>query len=1002
MARLYNYNTNAYEEVPEDLIRDKVLTGKYVFHQNEKVPIIATNGSRYLIPGARAHEAFSDGSRYGNTKDWERIANKEEYAEGWENYVGAGLAGAGRGATLGLSDVILEPLLGKERMQTWRKELPEVSIGTEIGGAVLPALLSGGGSTAVSGTQLTVKGAALARNARTAFGVSDVLLPAKGLFKGGRYLEETLAGSKLLGRTADKGLALKILQTSVPKGVAGALEGAAFGAGTTLTESLLGDPEDVMELLISNVGLSALLGGFGNAGINATLMGGAAGTRKLSNGFASLYEKATNSKLSVAGQKKYFSYLAKFLGKDSAETLMNQQGLTAAGQALRAEVTGYQATFGSQVDGIASSMNSLADDVGAVMEASRRVGKAEAVRGSILEGIESTSRKGSEDALQEVAAFLEANSMHLDEFARAAKGEFKWRGAVGALKEGDPALVLQRLFGLTRKGTRNEAVDAWLGLASGLDDVALKELAKDSFLMLDDFKKYSQGLAFGGKIEARAAGLTREMNAKLGGLLEDAGLWGEAAVKQSKINPLFNELLEARIAFRGASGFKGRLTADNIEKFLEQVVDNPKLADALGDYVAAAKSFGSTAGKEYNFAGWQKIGDKTVSGLFEKGSAAAGRLGSDSYSKTALLRAKKLAEEVRMHKELFGITGLDAFTSEVAGGLMGALRSKAGRTVAKGIVGKALGLRIPGGGFGAGGLLGGMFGGPAGAMAGALLGGLVDGAGTARQLAAIEQAVKKARSGLNKSMDKTVKHLTSGGPGGSIPSRPNRTKLFLAPLSAQFAGGAQEESKTKQDYYSRAKTRGQHFADPQVLMGAVNKVTEPIDHDMPNLATAMKMKLTTAIQEANGGFNKDSRTIDDKLMGVPERQPTDREIAQQEIRLAIVEDPINEFLGSVADGTVTATHTETIKKVYPMLFNHLVAGLLDRITSSEGNVSYRGRKVLSIALGRPFDVSYKSENVNVLQSSYGEKSQEGGKIKSSPLIKHPGLGPTEVERVMMG
>jgi hypothetical protein len=251
-------------------------------------------------------------------------------------------------------------------------------------------------------------------------------------------------------------------------------------------------------------------------------------------------------------------------------------------------------------------------------------------------------------------------------------------------------------------------------------------------------------------------------------------------------------------------------------------------------------------------------------------------------------------------------------------------------------------------------------------------------------------------------MDKTVKHLTSGGPGGSIPSRPNRTKLFLAPLSAQFAGGAQEESKTKQDYYSRAKTRGQHFADPQVLMGAVNKVTEPIDHDMPNLATAMKMKLTTAIQEANGGFNKDSRTIDDKLMGVPERQPTDREIAQQEIRLAIVEDPINEFLGSVADGTVTTTHTETIKKVYPMLFNHLVAGLLDRITSSEGNVSYRGRKVLSIALGRPFDVSYKSENVNVLQSSYSEKAQEGGKIKSSPLIKHPGLGPTEVERVMRG
>jgi len=138
------------------------------------------------------------------------------------------------------------------------------------------------------------------------------------------------------------------------------------------------------------------------------------------------------------------------------------------------------------------------------------------------------------------------------------------------------------------------------------------------------------------------------------------------------------------------------------------------------------------------------------------------------------------------------------------------------------------------------------------------------------------------------------------------------------------------------------------------------------------------------------------------LMGVPERQPTDRELAQQEIRFAIVEDPVNEFCGALESGTCTKTHSETMKRAYPNLFLAIKAGLWERIADKETPIPYQWKLGFGIAFGEAFDVSQKPENITTLQASYGEKSEEGTTIKSSPLIKHPGLGPTEVERIMTG
>ena len=191
--------------------------------------------------------------------------------------------------------------------------------------------------------------------------------------------------------------------------------------------------------------------------------------------------------------------------------------------------------------------------------------------------------------------------------------------------------------------------------------------------------------------------------------------------------------------------------------------------------------------------------------------------------------------------------------------------------------------------------------------------------------------------------------------------------------------------------------------DPEALMGAIDKITGPIEHDMPNLSASLKAKGLAGMQHAMEGFNKDSRTIDDKIMGVPERQPTDRELAQQEIRFAVLEDPIGETLGNFEAGTLTSTHVDMLEKTYPNIYGSIVAGLLERFSlfsdDSDTRVHHAYRNQASILFKRPFDVSHKPENINILQSSYAKK-EEGSKVKSSPLIKNPGMAQSEVAKLM--
>ena len=167
--------------------------------------------------------------------------------------VKAGLAGAARGLTFGLSDVGLTKsgLVNKSTLRGLEDAFPKTSFLGEAAGFIAPTIASGG-------TSLLARGAVKAG--------AGVL----GVGKIGQIAEAVVA--KNLLKTATQSGAKKALSTAAAKGIGSGIEGAFYGAGQVVSEAALGETPITSEKVLSTIGLSSL---FSGAFVGGASIGGA-------------------------------------------------------------------------------------------------------------------------------------------------------------------------------------------------------------------------------------------------------------------------------------------------------------------------------------------------------------------------------------------------------------------------------------------------------------------------------------------------------------------------------------------------------------------------------------------------------------------------------------------------------------------------------------------------------------------------------------------------------
>lgn len=202
---------------------------------NDTVTLISPEGKATDVPAAQAAIWQEQGFTAENPEARaQRVAGEAERANA--SPVTAVIGGVGRGLTVGLSDVAAHALGGDQaarELSTARQAYPTTSTLSEVGGAIAPALMTGGESLAASLAEATPIGRVAQLGSRIGALGEDAGVVGR-------------IGAKIAG---------------------GAVEGGIMGAGQGVSELALDDQPITWERAVSAISSNALLGSaIGGAG----------------------------------------------------------------------------------------------------------------------------------------------------------------------------------------------------------------------------------------------------------------------------------------------------------------------------------------------------------------------------------------------------------------------------------------------------------------------------------------------------------------------------------------------------------------------------------------------------------------------------------------------------------------------------------------------------------------------------------------------------------------
>ena len=256
-ARMFDHDAGQYIDVPAHQVTDAVKSGRYTFGAGIKIPTVNAQGELSETPAEAAYNDFVNHGVTFATPQLKQNAEQRQQQDIQQDNFGnqpltAALAGAFREGTLGGSSVALSAMgLGDAA-----KSLAEQNPGADLVGGIV------GGGAVLAGT-----------GGLGGLGEGVAAAAGKGLAEAG---------------------ASKAVQTIAPIVAREAVVGSVFGAGSGISEQALGHPDDVVDNIVSHVGMGALFGG---------ALGGVFGTTKVARPyFDSLVEKATEGGKTLANK----------------------------------------------------------------------------------------------------------------------------------------------------------------------------------------------------------------------------------------------------------------------------------------------------------------------------------------------------------------------------------------------------------------------------------------------------------------------------------------------------------------------------------------------------------------------------------------------------------------------------------------------------------------------------------------------------------------------------
>jgi hypothetical protein len=242
LAQLLNVKSQQLEDVADP--QGAILLGTHAPKRDDVFTIInPEDNGVYEVDGASLRDVLNSGAILETAPEKKHRELQEKYGS-VGGMAASAAAGAARGLTFGASDVVGAAVGLGETLEGLKTTNPGSSIMGEIGGIVVPTLLTGGTGIVAKGAQGALKGVKA---------VSSISAKAG----------ERIAAK--IGLEAGEGIAGKIAGAA-PKVLGSAIEGATYGLGQSVSEASLGEPTNIAENLLIGGAFGSALPLIGMAG----------------------------------------------------------------------------------------------------------------------------------------------------------------------------------------------------------------------------------------------------------------------------------------------------------------------------------------------------------------------------------------------------------------------------------------------------------------------------------------------------------------------------------------------------------------------------------------------------------------------------------------------------------------------------------------------------------------------------------------------------------------
>jgi len=933
MPKLINISNNLPEEVPEENIGHAFLSGTHDIPAGQRVNLVDSNGEMQSVDASEVVPSITKGGfKFPTSSQLNEARLNAKYGEGPGNAAAAFVAGMGRGATFGASDV-LAPAMGlttQEALRERRKRFP----GTSMAG------------------ELTGVGASLA--------LAPELSPA-GVVSG--------LGTGIEGAIGD---------TLAAKALASGAEGAIYGAGNVLSDAALGDPNLTGQRIAAEIGLGGILGGTLGAGFGLAGKGFTAARELFPKIGQEAAEEAApkvgetmagiQSDMTAAGLKpepgdllgsmdqlNYSESDKKSVFDGLTKLKKNADEIQEAAERLGAPAPEGMLSDSNFVQKLDSSLTKNPSVIGIKRDQLYRQG-FNAVENAV-DGALATSTNMTEN---------EAGHVIQDGLTSELRKEYEpIQEMYNSIKERTQTIPI-------RPGTRTRAANSIMEIEGIADSPSspqyqLAKSVSEELKNLEDvdaikrYKKILSERAYGQPQLKRVTGIIQD---KLSQLEESSIIsHGKNLLDSDESARLINAIGEAKATyktFREKLNDIGELTGkrkvygpEDLLTHIENMTPE-KLTNKLFD----KKNADSLKFFQENFPEQMKILTdlqknkiRQAPGVFKDGRILPNGV-IRQVDKLSPEAKKIIFSEGDLQKLTDAKTWMQAVPKDI--NPSGTDQASAMTRFFEGPLSAAA---ITASDYGKLKLI-------------ETLAAKHGGADAAK----IQTLIKLEKTALQ-----SAKRVADGV--NTIFKAGENIAPFIGAKIAQQTQSEKDESKEKtiRTFEKRRKQLELMASNPDVLIDRLGKATQGISEHAPNVAQSIQATTSRGVQFLQSKLPK----LQKAAPMAPEPEPTEAQIAEFNKYMTVVQRPLS-VLDQIKNGTLSQHSVEAISTVHPDLYQSIKSEIFDKITDNKVELPYRTKAMLSMFTGQPLVASLIPQNVLANQMSYAMPSAQNPDGMAAP------------------